>query len=212
MDTLVLTRAQYRRRYGNDAPEASIPSRFLEEVPGRLLEDLGSPRLRSQRAGYADSYGRGGSGSEQPHYSYEDEDQSAGSAPGRAPVGRSEGLRATPYPKPGGWQPGRPPALSRGFFRGLNRRRRRPDSIDNIAQFFGGRGGKPGSFARPKMEIPVAPAPKGLAKGTRVRHGKYGEGTILLREGEGEDAKLTVHFAKFGVKKLMEKFAQLQKL
>src|SRR5665213_2386039 len=41
MDTLVLTRAHYRRRYGNDAPEASIPSRFLEEIPGRLMEDLG---------------------------------------------------------------------------------------------------------------------------------------------------------------------------
>ena len=33
MNTLILTRAHYRRRYGNDAPEMSIPSRFLEEVP-----------------------------------------------------------------------------------------------------------------------------------------------------------------------------------
>ena len=33
MDTLILTRAVYRRRYGTDLPEASIPSRFLEEVP-----------------------------------------------------------------------------------------------------------------------------------------------------------------------------------
>ena len=29
MNTLMLTRAHYRRRYGNDAPEMSIPSRFL---------------------------------------------------------------------------------------------------------------------------------------------------------------------------------------
>ena len=43
MDTLVMTRARYRRRYGNDMPEASIASRFLEEVPARLVEDLGSP-------------------------------------------------------------------------------------------------------------------------------------------------------------------------
>jgi DNA helicase-2/ATP-dependent DNA helicase PcrA len=62
------------------------------------------------------------------------------------------------------------------------------------------------------MEIPVTPVPKGLVKGSRVLHGKYGEGTVILREGDGEDAKLTVHFAKFGVKKLIEKFAQLQKL
>jgi DNA helicase-2/ATP-dependent DNA helicase PcrA len=30
MNTLILTRAHYRRRYGNDAPEMSIPSRFIE--------------------------------------------------------------------------------------------------------------------------------------------------------------------------------------
>jgi len=51
-----------------------------------------------------------------------------------------------------------------------------------------------------------------LQKASRVRHGKYGEGTVILREGDGEDAKLTVHFTKFGVKKLIEKFAQLQKI
>ena len=41
MNTLILTRAHYRRRYGNDAPEQSIPSRFLEEVPKQLVENLG---------------------------------------------------------------------------------------------------------------------------------------------------------------------------
>jgi ATP-dependent exoDNAse (exonuclease V) beta subunit len=41
MNSLILTRAHYRRRYGNDAPEASTPSRFLEEVPSQLIEDLG---------------------------------------------------------------------------------------------------------------------------------------------------------------------------
>ena len=46
MNTLVLTRAHYRRRYGNDAPEKSIPSRFLEEVPNQLVENLGRPLTR----------------------------------------------------------------------------------------------------------------------------------------------------------------------
>src|SRR4029077_5270570 len=32
MDALVLTRAVYRRRYGTDMPEASVPSRFLDEI------------------------------------------------------------------------------------------------------------------------------------------------------------------------------------
>jgi DNA helicase-2/ATP-dependent DNA helicase PcrA len=88
---------------------------------------------------------------------------------------------------------------------------KKPDSLDNIAQFFGGRTGG-GGFTRPKMEIPASRPVAGLAKGNRVRHGKYGEGTVILREGDGEDAKLTVHFAKFGVKKLIEKFAQLEKM
>ncbi|MGB7330021.1 MAG: UvrD-helicase domain-containing protein, partial [Terriglobales bacterium] len=44
MDTLVLSRAVYRRRYGTDMPEASVPSRFLEEVPPQLVEELGGSR------------------------------------------------------------------------------------------------------------------------------------------------------------------------
>ena len=43
MDTLILSRAHYRRRYGTDSPEPSTPSRFLEEIPIELLEDVGSP-------------------------------------------------------------------------------------------------------------------------------------------------------------------------
>jgi DNA helicase-2/ATP-dependent DNA helicase PcrA len=43
-------------------------------------------------------------------------------------------------------------------------------------------------------------------------HAKYGEGTVLQREGDGEDAKLTVLFVRNGMKKLMEKFANLRKL
>jgi len=224
MDTLVITRAQYRRRYGNDAPEASLPSRFLEEIPSRLMENLGTPLGSTGYGGNASysgrgqGYGYGGSrfggnfrtglaagADEEPgnaHYSYEDEDQSRG-LPGRTPLRAPHaGVRSTPYPNAAA-----KPAVKAA--------EKPPDSLDNIAQFFGGRSGpgkSGGSFSRPKMEIAVAPAPKGLGKGSRVRHGKYGEGMVVLREGDGEDAKLTVHFAKFGVKKLIEKFAQLEKL
>ncbi|MGB6194121.1 MAG: ATP-dependent DNA helicase Rep, partial [Terracidiphilus sp.] len=89
-----------------------------------------------------------------------------------------------------------------------------PGSIDNIARFFGGKGGavKPGSFARPAMDLPESTGAAGLKKGQRVLHAKYGEGTVLIREGEGDDAKLTVMFPRHGMKKLMEKFANLQKI
>ena len=61
------------------------------------------------------------------------------------------------------------------------------------------------------MDIPAPTAPPGIKKGQRVMHAKYGEGTVLMREGDGEDAKLTVLFARHGMKKLMEKFANLRR-
>ena len=62
------------------------------------------------------------------------------------------------------------------------------------------------------MDIPEPNGAAGLKKGQRVRHTKYGEGTMLMREGDGEDAKLTVMFTRHGMKKLMEKFANLEKI
>jgi DNA helicase-2/ATP-dependent DNA helicase PcrA len=62
------------------------------------------------------------------------------------------------------------------------------------------------------MDVPQSIGATGLKRGQRVRHSKYGEGTILTREGDGEDAKLTVLFARHGMKKLMEKFANLKKI
>ena len=59
MDALVMTRARYRRRYGNDMPEASMPSRFLEEIPQHLLEDLSPAQRTPARGGYGDRYSSG---------------------------------------------------------------------------------------------------------------------------------------------------------
>lgn len=178
MDTLVLTRARFRRRYATDMPEASVPSRFLEEIPQHLLEDVGSPRTRSSataRAG-SDEYGSS-------HYSYEDEDQSRTGHSPRARVPRSANAKA-----------------SAGAHY---------NSMDNIAEFFASRGKK---FTAPKVPVAEPTGKRGFRPGQRVRHPKYGEGTIFKREGEGDDAKLTVQFPRFGVKKLVERFAQLEAL
>jgi DNA helicase-2/ATP-dependent DNA helicase PcrA len=168
MDTLVLSRARYRRRYGTDMPEASVPSRFLEEVPQELLQDLGSPRRSSYTSG---DYGTS------RHYAYEDEDQ-------RPQYGSRNARRRTTYSGP------------------------TYNSIDNIAEFFASRGKK---FTRPKVDVPEATGRTGFRPGQRVRHPKYGEGTVYRREGDGEDAKITVQFPRFGLKKLVEKYAQLEK-
>ena len=169
MDTLILSRARYRRRYGTDMPEAGVPSRFLEEVPRELIQDLGSPR----RPSYRDTTDYGTS----THYSYEDEDQ-------RPQYARREPPKRNPYSGPA------------------------YNSIDNIAEFFASRGKK---FTRPKVEVPAPTGHTGFRPGQRVRHPKYGEGTVYRREGDGDSAKITVQFPRYGLKKLVEKYAQLEK-
>jgi DNA helicase-2/ATP-dependent DNA helicase PcrA len=189
MDQLVLTRAVYRRRYGTDLPEASVPSRFLEEIPPELMEELGGARRASRayseqgsRTRVSERHGqswRAGApaphGSEH-HYAYEDEDQSA------EPVSTGKpqaGYSGTKY-----------------------------NSIGNIAEFFASRGKK---FSVPKVTVEEPKGRRGFRPGQKVKHPKYGEGTVYQREGEGEEAKITVQFPRFGLKKLVEKYAQLEK-
>ncbi len=188
MDTLILSRAVYRRRYGTDMPEASVPSRFLEEVPPQLVEELGGSRRRASsaaglsRAGAPSTGAQGRSAphthrADSTHYSYEDEDQSATWNPARV-----KPKTATPLAN--------------------------YNSIDNIAEFFASRGKK---FNVPKMASEEPKGRRGFRPGQKVKHPKYGEGTVYRREGDGEDAKITVQFPRFGLKKLVERYAQLEK-
>jgi DNA helicase-2/ATP-dependent DNA helicase PcrA len=243
-DTLILTRAHYRRRYGNEAPEMSTPSRFLEEVPSQLVENLtGSMPAASYSYGYgAARHHAQNSEFGDRHFNYEDEDQRP--AADRSPVNhvathkgfRSSALSSSNEPFVAPWMsvkaktaPPSPGAVPKGKNMGAskeNSTETQPNSIDNIARFFGG---KPGALPQPVSRaahladpnlsavtpasaLKPVPHATGLKKGQRVRHAKYGEGTVLMREGYGEDAKLTVLFARVGMKKLMEKFANLQKL
>ncbi|HEV2698325.1 MAG TPA: 3'-5' exonuclease, partial [Terriglobales bacterium] len=191
MDQLVLARAVYRRRYGTDMPEASVPSRFLDEIPAELMEELGRTGRAPSRATSAPTFSRGSSWSSgrngrssapaahrsEPHYAYEDEDQSA-----------SWQEKAAKSKTPGG---------------------PKYNSIDNIAEFFASRGKK---FSVPKVPVEEPKGRRGFRPGQKVKHPKYGEGTVYQREGEGEEAKITVQFPRFGLKKLVEKYALLEKV
>jgi DNA helicase-2/ATP-dependent DNA helicase PcrA len=98
------------------------------------------------------------------------------------------------------------------------------NSLENIAQFFADRGVQPPRPpqvpAPPPPVVPPRAAPvskvqppkgqKGLRMGSVIQHPKYGRGTVLRREGEGEDAKLTISFPGYGLKKLVEKYAGLK--
>jgi DNA helicase-2/ATP-dependent DNA helicase PcrA len=183
MDHLVLSNARYRRRYGTDMPDATVPSRFLEEVPPQLLEELGT----SSRARQAAQYQSADFG--ERHYSYEDEDQSVTSY-GSKP----RGPRTAPPLRGSG---------SNGGYSGP-----KYNSIDNIADFFASRGKK---FNRPQIPVEKAAGGSSFRPGQRVKHPKYGEGVVYRREGEGENAKITVQFPRFGLKKLVEKYAHLER-
>jgi DNA helicase-2/ATP-dependent DNA helicase PcrA len=50
----------------------------------------------------------------------------------------------------------------------------------------------------------------GWSQGTRVKHPKYGFGTVLRAEGTGSEAKLTISFPNFGLKKLVARYASLE--
>ena len=152
MDQLILTRAVYRRRYGTDLPEASVPSRFLEEVPAPLIEELGSGRrswrdVRTRPSGGAK---RHRCRERATHYSYEDEDQSAAWQAGDS--GRDNAARRKPT------APARP-----------------YNSIENIAEFFASRGKK---FTVPKAchrrahrQARIPSRPEGSPSQIRRRHG-----------------------------------------
>jgi DNA helicase-2/ATP-dependent DNA helicase PcrA len=222
MDTLILTRANYRRRYGNDAPEVSMPSRFLEEIPSQLIESLGSQNpawsassySAGSRFGAARRSGKSGEFFGDRQFNYEDESQEIPLAPAHL-VSKKFGGGDSSKPFVAPWMtPKAKATLSGTTHKAEEKVAEAPNSIDNIARFFGSHAGsgKPGALLRPAIDLPASTGATNLKKGQRVRHAKYGEGTVLLREGDGEDAKLTVHFSTHGVKKLMEKFANLKKI
>ena len=107
-------------------------------------------------------------------------------------------------------------AKSRGRYEGKTY-----DSAQSIADFFKNRTARLGQpESRPNISPTVREAaqnrpPQPLATdalpGSYVRHAKYGRGLVLRREGSGDQIKLTVSFPGYGQKKLVEKYAGLEK-
>ncbi|HEV3471065.1 MAG TPA: UvrD-helicase domain-containing protein [Pyrinomonadaceae bacterium] len=160
---------------------ASEPSQFLNELPLDLMEDL-------SRGGSWLSFARSSSALEARH---------------AARVLRGEAPK--PERRYGG---------------------KTYDSVDSIAEFFRQRGQQLKSQTAPRQPAepaarrpppaggaPPSPSssPGGFVPGTHVKHPKYGRGLVLRREGVGDSAKITVSFPGFGQKKLIEKYAGLEK-
>jgi DNA helicase-2/ATP-dependent DNA helicase PcrA len=97
----------------------------------------------------------------------------------------------------------------------VGERRRKPaakyegtsyDTVDAVMKVLGGGASKPATSPKPAAKKPAGT----WALGTRVKHAKYGYGTILRTEGAGDDLKLTVSFISHGLKKMIAKYAELE--
>jgi DNA helicase-2/ATP-dependent DNA helicase PcrA len=189
---LYVTHAMKRRVYGEEL--ASEPSQFLNEMPLDLIEDL-------SRGNSWLSFARGSSAID-----YEQGEYRRGHAAGaRTGSGGDRVARKDT----------------------TNYSGKTYDSVDSIAEFFKQRatqlGNTSGSFPRQeqspksKVQSPKSSTPNSglqtpdFSPGSYVRHAKYGRGLVLRREGVGESLKLTVTFPGFGQKKLVQKYAGLEK-
>jgi DNA helicase II / ATP-dependent DNA helicase PcrA len=93
-DTLTLTRAVYRRVYGNERVEGSLPSRFLTEIPGEMIEtaagslaDAGATRRYEADPEY--SYSSDEFARRVHRYPAEGQSRPRSSSPSRAPRART---------------------------------------------------------------------------------------------------------------------------
>ncbi len=95
------------------------------------------------------------------------------------------------------------------------------NSLENIAQFFRERGLEPPRAAaeaegrRQRTKTPPAEQRerkprKRFRSGVMVEHPRFGRGMVLRQEGEGDEAKLTINFQDYGLRKMVVKYASLK--
>ena len=186
---LYVTHAMKRRLYGEEL--ASEPSQFLNEMPLDLMEDLSSGKswLSFARGSAAIDYEQGEYRKERKKFSgktYDSVDSIAEFFKQRATQLGNTG---------GGFQSTRERAE-----RDKSERRQVHSPKSKVQR----------SNSSP---LPVPPAPSGsdFVPGSYVKHAKYGRGLVLRREGVGDSLKLTVTFPGYGQKKLVQKYAGLEK-
>ncbi len=206
---LYLTWARYRRRYGNSQPEVCLPSRFLNEVPPSLRE-----RLSPERAHYGEEVDLFAEQSDvresvkknlytgRTYNSVENISQffaERGMPPPSGLTRRPSAQNGTGGAAPVKAQSGPLPANTTI----------QPRSAKAPATSAPVSSKEP---ARPPTTLSGKPLRKqvGIAAGTVIRHPVYGRGTVLRREGDGEDAKLTISFPGHGLKKIVEKYAGIK--
>ncbi len=188
--TLYLSHAMRRRVYGEEM--TAEPSQFLNEMPLEMIEDL------SRGASWL-SYAKSNSVKES-----------------KRTISKLKGEYTEPTnAKPKNLYTGKTynstEAIAEFFKKKIEPkdaelpRDEKPKIVSNFDKLKA-HGSNQSEIRNPKPEID-----KGFVAGSHVRHSKYGKGLVLRREGAGDNVKLTVSFPGFGQKKLIEKFANLEK-
>jgi DNA helicase-2/ATP-dependent DNA helicase PcrA len=189
---LYVSHAVKRRVYGEEL--ASEPSQFLNEMPLELIEDIS--RGRSWL-----SFARGSKARDAASACEYDETPSQSGSTGRVSAKR-----------PGKTYGGKTYDSVESIEEFFRKRTARMGGANSPTVREGVQGTKQSSGSKLKADKDVQTrSDADYLPGSYVRHAKYGRGLVLRREGTGPATKLTVSFPGYGQKKLVEKYAGLQK-
>lgn len=205
---LYLTRAAARSQWG--APQELPPSRFLEEIPQDVIEWRRDESSIDALFGSASSSSRGfGTSGWGAGRSQWDDAQNRGSGR-RAAWGKSRG-GGSAYGSYDSDDDFAPP-IGAGTFvpgkLGVAKKKTRNDAqIDASADAAAAHAASPSAPSRSG-----APDTSGLNVGDRVVHKSFGKGKVLAFEGAGKSTVAEVKFDNGAKKRLMLRYAPLQKL
>jgi len=219
---LYVTHAVKRRVYGEEL--ASEPSQFLNEMPLELIDDLsrgkswlsfarGSKALESAAGSLAYEYDESSKGEDGEVFSESGQSgQLSAKRPGTKYSGKTydnvesiEEFFRKRAAQMGGGKVASSKSQAPGRGSSPNRRAPQAGSPPRVVDREGSR-----STLNADKDV-RAPGASDFVPGSYVRHSKYGRGLVLRREGSGDQSKLTVSFPGYGQKKLVEKYAALEK-
>ncbi|MBL8241832.1 MAG: UvrD-helicase domain-containing protein [Bryobacterales bacterium] len=215
---LTISWARFRRRFGGGPSEPTLPSRFLREVPPKLVEHKGAKsqyissgldddesalslfgeRFEVRESAKKNLYtGKTYNSVENVRGFFEQRGINVPVPPSAAPEPKPPTPPAAPAPRPSAAPP---PAAPRP---------RQQQQLFGAPQTPPSRAAGSLAYGGPPKQQPVK-RPGSQHVGSLVQHPKYGRGTVLRQEGDGEDAKLTISFPGYGLKKLIAKLAGLK--
>jgi DNA helicase-2/ATP-dependent DNA helicase PcrA len=217
---LTISWARFRRRFGGGPSEPSMPSRFLKEIPPKLIEHKGAKSRYITEADEDADLELFGERFEVKEAAKKNlyTGKTYNSVENVRGFFEQRGINV-PMPPPPRQQPAPAPSAAPRPYAVPPPKAAAPPvpapRPQQQQQLFGGPQSQPSrppgsvAYGGPPKQQP-AKRPGSQHVGSMVQHPKYGRGTVLRQEGDGEDAKLTVSFPGYGLKKLIAKLAGLK--